>query len=306
MALPSKLSLLPSTLVSTSAANSHGTIALISHQRKHLRPSTSSKEISRAAQPYPWAVLQNTCETSAGACFLSMGQQCQKQHQQSRIGSAERCTFHLSWLPTDIYCDSHAAEAAVGFTSATTSSQQGPDVVPNQKWSRRHTSCSLPWTSSHLHQKVRNEICADSVQYRHIQSDYLSKCKPAMEHSASWHLPAISWQLQDSSQQFPFYLSTGLRPVFTARCYACAVQAIGLCVCLSVCLSVSLYVTSRSSTKTDKRSITQTTTHDSPGTQVFWRQRSPRNSTGSPPTRAPNADWVGRNRRLSTNNRLYL
>jgi len=52
--LPSRLSLLPSILVgqSTSAANSRGTNALISQaQRKHLRPSTSSEEISRAAQP---------------------------------------------------------------------------------------------------------------------------------------------------------------------------------------------------------------------------------------------------------------
>ena len=47
---------------------------------------------------------------------------------------------------------------------------------------------------------------------------------------------------------------------FTARCYAFAVLAMGLC--QSVCLSV----TSRSSTKTAKRSITQTTPHNSPGT----------------------------------------
>ena len=53
--------------------------------------------------------------------------------------------------------------------------------------------------------------------------------------------------------------------VFTARCYASAVLAMGLCLCL--CLSVS--VTSRSSTKTAKRMITQTTPHDSPGTLVF-------------------------------------
>ena len=45
---------------------------------------------------------------------------------------------------------------------------------------------------------------------------------------------------------------------------------------VAVCLSV----TSRSSTKTAKRRITQTTPHDSPGTLVFWRQRFPRNSTG--------------------------
>jgi len=48
---------------------------------------------------------------------------------------------------------------------------------------------------------------------------------------------------------------------FTARCYASALLAMGLC------LSVS--VTSRSSTKTAKRRITQTTPHDSPGTLVF-------------------------------------
>jgi len=50
---------------------------------------------------------------------------------------------------------------------------------------------------------------------------------------------------------------------FTARCYASAVLAMGLC------LSVSVSVTSRSSTKTAKRRITQTTPHDSRGTLVF-------------------------------------
>ena len=38
---------------------------------------------------------------------------------------------------------------------------------------------------------------------------------------------------------------------------------------VSVCPSVRLSVTSRSSTKTAKRRITQTTLHDSPGTLVF-------------------------------------
>jgi len=84
--------------------------------------------------------------------------------------------------------------------------------------------------------------------------------------------------------------------VFTARCYASAVLA------MAVCPSV----TSRSSIKTAKRRITQTTPHDSPGTLVFCCQRSPRNSTGVTPTGAPNAGGVRQNRRLSTNNRLYL
>ena len=43
---------------------------------------------------------------------------------------------------------------------------------------------------------------------------------------------------------------------------------------------VSVAVTSRSSTKTAKQRITQTTPLDSPGTLVFYCQRSPPNSTG--------------------------
>jgi len=62
--------------------------------------------------------------------------------------------------------------------------------------------------------------------------------------------------------------------VVTARCYASALLAVGLCP------SVRPSVTSRSSTKTAKRRMTQTTAHVSPGTLVFWCQRSPRNSTG--------------------------
>ena len=98
--------------------------------------------------------------------------------------------------------------------------------------------------------------------------------------------------------------------IFTARRCASALLAMGLClfvsvsVCLSVCLSVS--VTSRSSSKTAKRRITQTTPHDSTGSLVFERQRSLRNFTGITPCGAPNAGGVGQNRRLSTNNRLYL
>jgi len=71
--------------------------------------------------------------------------------------------------------------------------------------------------------------------------------------------------------------------VFTARCYAFAVLAVGLCPSISVCLSV----TSRCTTKTAKRRITQTTPHDSSVAKDLReiRQRSH-------PTRAPNAGWV--------------
>jgi len=73
---------------------------------------------------------------------------------------------------------------------------------------------------------------------------------------------------------------------------------------VSVCLSVS--VTSRCSTKTTKRRITQTTPRDTPGTLVFRCQRSPRNSTGVTPYEGAECRWDGQNRRISTNNRLYL
>ena len=55
------------------------------------------------------------------------------------------------------------------------------------------------------------------------------------------------------------------------------------CVCLSV--------TSRSSTKTAKCRITQTTPHDSPETLVFWRQRPLRNSTGVTPYSGTKCRW---------------
>jgi len=72
---------------------------------------------------------------------------------------------------------------------------------------------------------------------------------------------------------------------------------------MGLCLSVS--VTSRSTTKTAKHRITQTTPHDSPGKfSVAKDLREIR--PGSLSTGAPNAGGVGQNRRLSTNNRLYL
>ena len=64
-------------------------------------------------------------------------------------------------------------------------------------------------------------------------------------------------------------------------------------VSVCVCLSVSMSVTSRCSTKTAKRRITQTTPHDTPGTLVFWCQKSPRNSTGVTPYEGAECRWGG-------------
>jgi len=75
---------------------------------------------------------------------------------------------------------------------------------------------------------------------------------------------------------------------------------------VSVCPSVCLSVTIRSSTKTAKRRITQTTPLDSPGTPVSEAKDLREIRPASPPAGAPHAGGVGQNRRLSTNNRLYL
>jgi len=74
----------------------------------------------------------------------------------------------------------------------------------------------------------------------------------------------------------------------------------------SVCLSVRLSVTSRCSTKKAKSRIPQTTPHDTAKTLHFCCQRSPRNSTGITPCGGAECRWVGQNRRLLTNSRLYL
>ena len=94
--------------------------------------------------------------------------------------------------------------------------------------------------------------------------------------------------LADVRHQFD---SDSVEILFTARCYASAVLAMALCP--SVCPSVRPSVTSRCSTKTAKRRITQTTPHDTPGTLVFRRQRSPRNSTRVTPCGGAKYRWGG-------------
>ena len=72
-----------------------------------------------------------------------------------------------------------------------------------------------------------------------------------------------------------------------------------LCICGTSHGPVSVSVTSRSSAKTAKYRITQATPHNSPGTLVFWRQRSPWNFTGATRMGTPNAGgWVKIHRRV--------
>ena len=70
---------------------------------------------------------------------------------------------------------------------------------------------------------------------------------------------------------------------------------------VSVRPSVCLSVTSRSSTKTAERRITQTTPPDTPQNSTFLMPK-----ISAKFDRGAYAGGVGQNRRLSTNNRLYL
>jgi len=79
--------------------------------------------------------------------------------------------------------------------------------------------------------------------------------------------------------------------LFTARCYASAVLAMAQCP--SVRPFVCLSVTSRSSTKTAKRRITQTTPHDSPGTLVFEAKDFREIRPGSPSYGGAKCRWDG-------------
>ena len=73
---------------------------------------------------------------------------------------------------------------------------------------------------------------------------------------------------------------------------------------LCFCLCVSL--TSQCSTEMSKCRMMQTMPHDSPGTLIFWSQKSFRNFNGFTPTWAPNAGGVGQNWQIFTNNLQFL
>jgi len=96
-------------------------------------------------------------------------------------------------------------------------------------------------------------------------------------------------------------LSYSDQVVFTARCYASAVLAMGLCLSVCLCLSQVGVLLKRLNVGSHKqhRTIVQ-------GLQFSGGKDLREIRPGSPPTRAPNAGGVGQNRRLSKNIRLYL
>ena len=161
----------------------------------------------------------------------------------------------------------------------------------------------LSKTSLWCHYWSLNASCRASVRWVKFplgkNLEFRCWCRESLLQHTDLGLWRFAGVLISKGQLLNCFLIIGI-PVFTTRCYASAGLAMGLCPCLSV------YVTSRCSTKTAKRRITQTTPHHTPGTLVFWCQRSQRNSTGVTPYDGAECRWGGQNWRLSTNNRLYL
>ena len=137
------------------------------------------------------------------------------------------------------------------------------------------------WTSSFCKRQksksknVQNGTLHHCEKFHHIKDSNILRRKGSLLILNGVHSP--SW----------IFCRKFTTTFFTARCYASAVLAMALC------LSVRPSVTSRCSTKTAKRRITQTTPLDSPGTLVFWSQRSPRNSTGVTPYEGAECRWGG-------------
>ena len=78
------------------------------------------------------------------------------------------------------------------------------------------------------------------------------------------------------------------------------------CVRPSVCLPVCSSLTSRYCVKSDKLRITQTTPHDSPETPVFDAKGLHEIRPESTHTGGAKCMWGGQNRRLWTNNWLFI
>ena len=117
---------------------------------------------------------------------------------------------------------------------------------------------------------------------------YILSCEQFGSHRGKLFTPAKSLPYSVVYDRKELELESFYRAML---CIRAAVLAMALC--LSVRLSVRLSVTSRCSTKTAKRRITQTTPHDNTGTLIFWYWRSPRNSTGVTPYEGAECRWGG-------------
>ena len=207
------------------------------------------------------------------------------------LGSATPTS--LRSLPTSTGC-TYLSASSTSCAYWSTSAFRGP----------HRASCRTPSART----RVRNHGVACAPRHRPISSCRRLDVQQWAQDRAFAVAASRVWNsLPDAIRRSPSLavFKRSLKTHFLPRCYASAVIAMGLCLCLSV-FRLCLSVTSRRSTITAKQRITQKTPHNSPGTLVSDYKDLREIRPGSPTTRAPNAGGVGQNRRLSTNNRLYL
>jgi len=93
---------------------------------------------------------------------------------------------------------------------------------------------------------------------------------------------SLKWQSVSLVLSFQIFCTVQMaKPTFYPH-DAMLARILAVVVCLCVCVYVCLSVTRRYCIKTAKRRITQTTPRDSPGTLVFWRQKSLVDDSPSP------------------------
>jgi len=97
----------------------------------------------------------------------------------------------------------------------------------------------------------------------------------------------------DGLLHYKFFTQFAGERIFTARCYATAVLAMGLCLSVCVCLSQVRVLLKRLNVGSHKQ-------HHTIAQGLYFSDAKDLREIrpGSPPTRAPNAGGVGENRRL--------
>jgi len=175
-------------------------------------------------------------------------------HMMTNCPSSGRCHDHVThfWIlhPWNISGTANVRDFEVCI------------LVGRVKYQLCDTWLSRRWTGS-LSRDPFLHFWAQAISLERINLDISNLvCRLNVNSTGIKHVKVL---------QYGMYLrSRDLLQFFTTWCYASAVLAMGLCPSVSVFVSVCPSVTSRSSTKTTKHRITQTTPHNSPETLVFW------------------------------------
>jgi len=122
-------------------------------------------------------------------------------------------------------------------------------------------------------------------------------CLVCWQHNlcSSWLVHISETETSASCCNWTTHVAYSCGTDFTARCYASAVLAMGLCLSVSLCLSVCMSQVGVLLKRLKIRSRKQHHTI-AQGLQFYGAKDLREIRPGSPPTRAPNAGGVGQNR----------